>query len=77
MHVCRCMHGSVDGCGPHGIDLTTTTTKTHHPKTPHLYIHLFIYNSQVKIFNVGNYRRQLGLAGADKDFFDPKNAEVR
>jgi hypothetical protein len=31
----------------------------------------------VKIFNVGDYRRKLGLAGADKDFFDAKNAEAR
>lgn len=28
---------------------------------------------QVKVFNVGEYRRKLGLAGADKDFFDSSN----
>ncbi|CAM9359006.1 unnamed protein product, partial [Chrysoparadoxa australica] len=29
----------------------------------------------IKVFNIGDYRRKLGLAGVDKSFFDPENEE--
>lgn len=30
-----------------------------------------------KVFNVGSYRREIGLAGADSNFFDATNADAQ